>query len=84
MNTSHASQRLEQAIANDVRTNELGIRVEVIDRRVILRGEVASEDRRAAVVAVAREQIPSAQIVDELRLSDAADPPKRSEIVEPT
>ena len=84
MNTSHVSQRVEQAIANDLRTNELGIRVEVIDRRLILRGEVASDDRRAAVITVAQEQMPSAEIVDEIRLSDAADPPRRSEVVEPT
>lgn len=83
MKTSHVSQRVEQAIANDLRTNELGIRVEVIDRRAILRGEVASEERRSAVLAVAREQLPECQIVDELRLSDAADPPRRSEVVEP-
>jgi hypothetical protein len=83
MNTTHAGPRLEQAIANDLRTNELGIRVEVIDRRVILRGEVASDDRRAAVVAVAQENLPEAEIVDELRLSDAAGPPTGTERVDP-
>lgn len=84
MNTSHVSQRVEQAIANDLRTNELGIRVEVIDSRAILRGEVASDERRFAVLAVAREQLPACQIVDELRLSDAADPPRRAEVVDPS
>jgi osmotically-inducible protein OsmY len=82
MNTSHVSQRLEQAIANDLRTNELGIRAEVIDRRVILRGEVASDDRRNAVLVVAREQMPESEIVDEIRLSDAADPPRHTEVVD--
>ncbi len=83
MNTSHVNQRLEQAIANDLRTNELGIRVEAKDDRVVLRGEVASEERRAAVLAVAREHLPSSDIVDEIRLSDAAEPPDRTERVEP-
>lgn len=83
MNTSHANQRLEQAIADDMRTNELGVRVEVIDQCVVLRGEVASEERRAAVLTVAREHMPEAHIIDQIRLSDAADPPERAELVDP-
>ncbi|MFL6089684.1 MAG: BON domain-containing protein [Aeromicrobium sp.] len=83
MNTSHANQRLEQAIANDLRTNELGIRVQVIDHRVVLRGEVASEERRAAVLTVAQEHMPASHIIDEIRLSDAADPPDGTERVDP-
>jgi hypothetical protein len=75
--------RWPQAIANDLRTNELGIRVEVIDRRVVICGEVASADRRAAVLTVAREHLPEAEIVDEIQLSDAADPPRCAEVVGP-
>jgi hypothetical protein len=80
--TEHTNQRVEQAIANDARTNELGIRVECIDQRVLVRGEVASEERRDAVLTVVREQLPEAQIVDQLRLSDATQAPERTEIVE--
>ena len=82
MRTGHTSQRVEQAIANDARTNELGVRIECIDRRVLVRGEVASEQRRDAVLTVVQEQLPDAEIVDHLRLSDAAQPPQRTEIVE--
>jgi osmotically-inducible protein OsmY len=83
MNTGHTNQRIEQAIANDARTNELGVRIECIDRRVLVRGEVASEERRDAVLTVVREQLPEAEIIDHLRLSDAARPPRRTETVEP-
>ena len=79
----HTNQRVEQAIANDARTNELGVRIECIDRRVLVRGEVASEERRDDVLAVVHEQLPEAEIVDHLRLSDATQAPQRTEIVEP-
>lgn len=80
--TEHTNQRVEQAIANDARTNELGVRIECIDQRVLVRGEVASEERRDAVLTVVREQLPEAEIVDHLRLSDAAAAPSRTEVVE--
>jgi hypothetical protein len=82
-NDQHTNQRVEQAIANDARTNELGVRIECIDHRVLVRGEVASQERRDAVLTVVHEQLPQAEIVDHLRLSDATDPPHRTEIVEP-
>lgn len=83
MRNEHTNHRVEQAIANDARTNELGVRIDCIDRRVLVRGEVASEERRAAVLDVVREQLPEAEIVDHLRLSDATQPPRRAEIVQP-
>ncbi|HJR90066.1 MAG TPA: hypothetical protein VJ782_07935 [Aeromicrobium sp.] len=83
MTHEHMNQRIEQAIANDARTNELGVRIECIDDRVLVRGEVASEKRRDAVLTVVHEQVPEAQIVDHLRLSDATQPPTRTEVVEP-
>jgi hypothetical protein len=79
----HTNQRVEQAIANDARTNELGVHIESIERRVIVRGEVASEERRDAVLTVVHEHLPEAEIVDQLQLSDDTQPPGRTEIVEP-
>lgn len=83
MKTEHTNQRVEQAIANDSRTNELGVHIECVDRQVLVRGEVASEERRDAVLTVVHEQLPEAEIVDHLRLSDATEPPESTEIVEP-
>lgn len=81
-NHQHTNQRVEQAIANDARTNELGVRIECIDHRVLVRGEVASQERRDAVLTVVREQLPGAELVDHLRLSDATGPPRRTEVVD--
>ncbi len=83
MRSPHTHQRVEQAVANDARTNELGVRVECIDHRVFVRGEVASAERRDAVLEVVREQLPESVIVDYLRLSDSAGAPPRTEVVEP-
>ncbi len=82
-NHQHTNQRVEQAIANDARTHELGVRIECIDHRVLVRGEVASDERRDAVLTVVREQLPETEIVDHLRLSDATGPPRRTEHVDP-
>jgi len=82
MNTEHTNQRVEQAIANDARTNELGVRVECVEGRVLVEGEVASAERRDAVLTVVREHVPEAEIVDHLQLSDAAEPPRHAEVVE--
>lgn len=82
MMNEHTGQRIEQAIANDARTNELGVRIECIDQHVLVRGEVASKERRDAVLTVVREHLPAAEIIDHLRLSDATEPPRRTEIVE--
>jgi hypothetical protein len=83
MSTEGTNQRIEQAIANDARTNELGVHVECSERRVLVRGEVASAERREAVLTVVRELVPEVEIVDHLQLSDDAQPPRHTEVVEP-
>ena len=84
MNGEHASHKLEQAVANDLRTNELGITVEATADRVVLRGEVASRERRDAVLAVVHEKVPDADIADELVISgDDLTPPQDTELITP-
>jgi osmotically-inducible protein OsmY len=61
--------RLRRALAEDPRTNELGIGVRVRDRDVHLTGEVACEERRRAVVEVARENLPGHEVYDELTVA---------------
>jgi hypothetical protein len=50
--------RIERALAEDPRTNELSVCVEVKEGIVYLRGEVAGERRRQLVAEVAREVAP--------------------------
>jgi len=84
MNTQHARHKLEQAVANDLRTNELGITVEMIGDRIVLRGEVASRERRDAVLTVLHEKAPEIDVTDELVISaDDVRPPHGSEVIPP-
>jgi hypothetical protein len=79
---------LERAIATDPRTNELGIRIQVRGDHLVVSGEVASQERRATVIAVVREHEPGLDIVDHIMLSaepgpggpdhEQIEPPRRS------
>ncbi len=55
-------ERVRTALAADPRVSELGIAVSMEDGRLVLGGEVATVERRAAVETVAREQAPGTQI----------------------
>lgn len=72
MSDLHLARRLERALADDERTNELGVRVVVTDDRVVAAGEVASEERRQAVLAVLRDEEPGRPVDDQLTLSAAS------------
>lgn len=69
MNDVHLARRLERALADDERTNELGVRIVVTDDRVVAAGEVASDERRRAVLAVLRDEEPGRPVDDQLTLS---------------
>jgi hypothetical protein len=60
--------RIHSALTLDPRVHEQGLDVLVSGRRVTLRGEVATESRRWAVLQVAHETIPDAELVDDLRV----------------
>ncbi|MFZ5849781.1 MAG: BON domain-containing protein [Actinomycetota bacterium] len=63
--------RIEQLLAEDERTAELGIRVTVAGDRVYLRGEVASEARRERVAEVVQEHCPGQEVVNEVSVTGA-------------
>lgn len=69
MNDVPLERRLERALADDERTNELGVRIVVTGDRVIASGEVASEERRQAVLTVIREEQPGLLVSDQITLS---------------
>jgi hypothetical protein len=85
MSDQQTARRLEKALADDERTGELGIRVRATGRGLVAHGEVASEDRRQAVLAVLRDLEPGIAISDQLTLSgDAMTPPEGTEKIETT
>jgi hypothetical protein len=62
--------RIEQALAADPRINELGVRADVQGDVVVLRGEVAGEQRRRLIAEVAGDAAPGHQIRNEVSVSD--------------
>jgi osmotically-inducible protein OsmY len=58
--------QVERALSQDQRTHELGVRVEVSEDTVVLRGEVAGAQRRRRVAEVAAEAAPGLTIRNEV------------------
>jgi hypothetical protein len=59
---------VERLLAEDERTNELQIHLELSGDRLVVSGRVASPERRDVVLDVVREQCPGCEVVDELEL----------------
>jgi osmotically-inducible protein OsmY len=53
----YVAGRIEQALATDPRTHELGIRADVHDGVVTVWGEVAGEERRRLIAEVVAEVV---------------------------
>jgi hypothetical protein len=70
----YAVSHLRQSLAEDPRTNELDIQVELSGGRILLRGEVAANERREAVAQIAHECFPDAIIENQVRVLDVHEP----------
>ncbi|HEY2997966.1 MAG TPA: BON domain-containing protein [Acidimicrobiales bacterium] len=64
-------QHIQDALAADDRTRELGVDATVAGRRVVLTGTVATEPLRRAIVAVVAELVPDHQVVNGLAVVPA-------------
>jgi osmotically-inducible protein OsmY len=69
---------IEQALAEDPRTHELGIHADVRGDVVHLTGEVAGEERRRLIEDVARQAAPGLTIRNEVSVAELY-PPGREE-----
>jgi osmotically-inducible protein OsmY len=65
---------LHEALLSDARLREQAIEIVVVGERLELRGEVATPERRAAAVQLARDVASGIEIVDDLRVSRVAGP----------
>jgi osmotically-inducible protein OsmY len=66
-NTAHRlAARIRARLAEDARTVEFGIDVDVLDDVVVLRGQVATARRRALIEAVARESAAGLRIANDV------------------
>ncbi len=73
----YAAAHLHDALANDPRTTELGIKVTVRPGEVFLRGEVLTEDRRDRIAEVVGELVPDLRIHNEIHVVDCGEPTGR-------
>ena len=65
--------RIQDALARDRRAGELGIEVRIAGGKVFLHGAVSSEERRAAVAAVAGDVAIGPDVCDETEVAPRAD-----------
>lgn len=70
----YLAQHVRDALARDSRVGELGISVTVEPREAYLSGEVATEDRRDAIVTVARELLPGHDIRNQVTVTPLCPP----------
>jgi hypothetical protein len=63
-------REVERALAEDDGTAELGIRLSVKGGRLFVRGDVASDERRHAVLDRVAGHCPGADVVDELTCAE--------------
>ncbi|HYZ55515.1 MAG TPA: BON domain-containing protein [Streptosporangiaceae bacterium] len=72
--SDYVAGRIERALASDPRTHELGIRADVRDGVVILRGEVACEQRRLLIAEVVRDAAPELDVRNEVSVPELQPP----------
>jgi osmotically-inducible protein OsmY len=70
----YEATRLQQALAEDPRTTELGIKVLVRPGHVFLRGDVMSPARRDLLTEVVAERAPGLTIHNEVRVAEVGEP----------
>ncbi|MFF0864415.1 BON domain-containing protein [Nonomuraea sp. NPDC003560] len=70
----YVAARVQQALAEDGRTNELGIRVDVRGDQLFLRGQVSGAEQRDRLGQVAREIAPQLHLHNEIRVVDVSVP----------
>jgi hypothetical protein len=76
----YVAGQLERALSGDPRTHELGIRVKVEGDVAVLRGQVASEERRQLITQVATAEAPGMTIRNEVSVTELR-PPEVPEVL---
>ncbi|GGS75655.1 BON domain-containing protein [Nonomuraea spiralis] len=70
----YVAARVQQALAEDGRTHELGIRVDVRGDQLFLRGQVSGAEQRDRLGEVAREAAPELHLHNEIRIVEVSAP----------
>ena len=70
----YVAARVQRALAEDERTTELGIRVDIRGDQLYLRGQVVGPERRELIAEVAGEAAPGLEVHNEIDVVDVRDP----------
>jgi osmotically-inducible protein OsmY len=70
----YVAARVQQALAQDDRTHELGIRVDIRGDQLFLRGRVSGEEQRDRLGDVAHEAAPDLHVHNEVRVVEPTEP----------
>jgi hypothetical protein len=70
---------LHEAILKDPRFTDQAVEIDVVESRIVLRGEVATPERRAGILALVAELLPDAIVVDDLCVTSTAGVPPEAE-----
>lgn len=73
-------ERIREALAADLRVNELGIAVTLAGARVFITGLVAHPARKRGISEVLRERFPDLEVCNDVSVQELA-PPGREEVV---
>ncbi|GAA3825036.1 MULTISPECIES: BON domain-containing protein [Amycolatopsis] len=85
MTTEHETPQyraahLRRALAEDPRTAEMGVRVNVRGDDVHLSGEVTCDERRAELENVLHEVAPGLRVHNDVRVADTREPARREDL----
>ncbi|MEV0597151.1 BON domain-containing protein [Nonomuraea cavernae] len=70
----YVAARVQQALAEDTRTHELGIHVDIRGDQMFLRGKVSGAEQRERLGAVAHEAAPGLRMHNEIKIVDYGEP----------
>jgi hypothetical protein len=70
---------LHEAILKDERFTEQAVEIEAMEGRIVLRGEVATPERRAGIIELVAALVPDCVVVDDLCVSGTTLPTHEAE-----
>jgi osmotically-inducible protein OsmY len=74
----YLAERVRESLASDPSVAELGIEVVVFEERVVLKGTLTSDRRKAQILAHVRKLCPDLVVGDELRIEVLREPKTES------
>ena len=70
----HLAADIAELLAEDERVNELGLQVSLRGDAVVIDGTVATDERRDAITAVVREQLPDRRVDNRVQVAPMDNP----------